>query len=89
VITSGVPPAGHIGQPYFFQVTTSGGQGLVTRWAIPVELIPGLDFQDNGILSGTPTAAAFGTWSVQVTAYDMCDPESQTVEQLYSITSGE
>jgi hypothetical protein len=24
-----------------------------------------------------------------VTAYDMCDPESQTVEQLYSITSGE
>ncbi len=89
VITSSPPPDGQIGQPYFFQATTSGGQGTVTRWAIPVEVIPGLEYLDDGILSGTPTAAASGTWSVRVSAYDMCDPESQVVEQLYSITIGE
>ena len=89
VITSEAPPNGQIGQPYFFQATTSGGQGTVTRWAIPVDFIPGLEYQENGILSGTPTAEALGTWYIQVTAYDMCDPESQTVGQLYSITIGE
>ena len=86
VITSGAPPAGHVGQPYFYQVTTSGGEEPISRWAIPAETIPGLEFQENGILSGTPLASAIGTWIVDVTVYDACPNEKALVNRTYELT---
>ncbi|MBK7672824.1 MAG: hypothetical protein IPJ24_15775 [bacterium] len=86
LITSGQPPNGRINQAYSFVPTTSGGEGQVTRWAIPVLPIPGLETQNNGTLSGTPTGAAYGTWDVRVTVYDQCDPEAQVVAQTYTIS---
>lgn len=86
VIASGAPPTGHFGQAYSFTPTTSGGQGQVTRWAIPTLPIPGLETLGNGTLAGTPTAQAIGTWEVRVTVYDQCDPEAQVVNQDYTLT---
>ncbi len=86
LITSGSPPDGAVGVAYHFQVTTSGGQGTVTRWVIPTEPIPGLEGLENGVLAGTPTAEAVGNWEVQVTAYDACAGEKQVVQQTYTIT---
>lgn len=86
VITSGPPPAGRVGQPYVFTVTTSGGQGQVTRWAIPQTPIPGLETQSGASLVGTPTAEAIGTWEVNVTVYDNCQPQGQVVNQTYTLT---
>lgn len=85
-ITSGAPPVGHIGQPYFYQVTTSGGQAPIARWAIPTETIPGLEYLENGILSGTPQAGAFGTWVVEVTVYDACAGTKQIINRTYELT---
>lgn len=85
-ITSGAPPTGRIGQPYFYQVTTSGGQAPIARWAIPTETIPGLEYQENGILSGTPLAEAFGTWVVEVTVYDACAGTKQIINRTYELT---
>ncbi len=86
VITSGAPPAGRFGQAYSFTPTTSGGQGQVTRWAIPTVAIPGLETLGSGTLAGTPTAQAIGTWEVRVTVYDQCEPEAQVVNQTYMLT---
>lgn len=85
-ITSGAPPSGRFGQAYSFTPTTSGGQGQVTRWAIPTVTIPGLETLGNGTLAGTPTAQAIGTWEVRVTVYDQCEPEAQVVNQTYMLT---
>lgn len=86
VITSGPPPVGHVNQSYSFTPTTSGGYGIVTRWAIPAEPIPGLSTQENGSLAGTPTAGAIGTWDVTVTVYDQCNPQSQIENRSYTLT---
>jgi hypothetical protein len=86
VITSGAPPTGRFGQAYSFTPTTSGGQGQVTRWAIPTVAIPGLETLGNGTLAGTPTAQAIGTWEVRVTVYDQCEPAAQVVNQDYTLT---
>ena len=89
LVSSGAPPDGTVGQSYFFQATATGGQGGLTLWAIPAETIPGLEYGDNGVLAGTPIAAALGTWNIQVTIYDHCEPEPQIVNQTYTITIGE
>ncbi len=89
MITSGAPPDGTVGQSYFFQATATDGQGGLTLWAIPTQTIPGLEYGDNGVLAGTPTSAALGTWDVDVTIYDQCEPEPQIMTQTYSITIGE
>ncbi|MDO9695195.1 MAG: hypothetical protein Q7W56_10710 [Candidatus Latescibacteria bacterium] len=89
VITSGQPPDGSIGQLYYFEPTTSGGQGTVTRWAIPTEPIPGLETLSSGVLTGTPTAEAAGSWEVRVTVYDSCPQGGQTVNRSYTIVIGE
>ena len=86
LITSGPPPDGRVNQSYHYQVTASGGQGAVTRWAIPTEPIPGLEGLENGVLTGTPTAEAVGSWEVRVTVYDACGADKQVVQQTHTIT---
>ncbi|MBK7702475.1 MAG: hypothetical protein IPI34_06030 [bacterium] len=85
VITSGQPPNGRVGQPYYFEPATSGGRGSVTRWAIPTVPIPGLETLSSGVLTGTPTAEAVGSWEVHVTVYDSCPEGAQTVNRDYTI----
>jgi len=84
-ITSGQPPDGRVGQFYSFNPTTSGGQGSVTRWAIPTVPIPGLQSPMSAGLFGTPTAEAVGSWEVRVTVYDSCPEGPQTVNRTYTI----
>ena len=85
-ITSGAPPTGRVGQPYFYQVTTSGGEGTVTRWAIPAEPIPGLGIRRTASCPERRPRRRFGTWSVQVTVYDACGAGKQTIVRTYDLT---
>lgn len=89
VITSGQPPNGRVGQPYHFEPATSGGQGSVTRWAIPTLPIPGLETLSSGVLTGTPAAGTAGSWEVRVTVYDSCPEGPQTVNRSYTIVIAE
>lgn len=82
VITSGAPPDGQVGVAYSYTLTTSGGEGPVTRWVTTPVPIPGLEVTESGTLVGTPTAAAIGTWEVNMTAYDSC-PEGTQVANLF------
>ncbi len=86
VITNGPPPQGRVGQPYSFAATTSGGFGLVTRWVVADEPIPGLNAETGSVLQGTPTAEAVGTWSVRIVTYDACPGDPQTISQSYTLT---
>jgi hypothetical protein len=74
------------GSPYAQQLLASGGV-VPYRWEIVSGLLPdGLSLDpDQGILSGTPSNAAIGTWSFSVRVRDSQIPAA-TSQRLLSIT---
>ena len=79
-ITSSYSSSGRTGQPFEFQVITSGGTAA-TRIAA-TNLPPGLTIDDmTGIISGTPTAD--GSFSVQLTATDGDKSTSETLQLTF------
>ena len=63
-------PGGTVGQAYSYQIQTSGGTPPVTFEVISGALPAGLFLDDNGLLSGTPSAV--GSSSFTVLAADSC-----------------
>jgi uncharacterized repeat protein (TIGR01451 family) len=62
--TSGLPPAGDVGQPYSFQYAATGDEAITL--SVSSGLPPGLILDATGLLSGTP--AASGTYAFTVVA---------------------
>jgi hypothetical protein len=84
-ITTAVLPDGLASNSYNQQLNASGGQQPYA-WSLTPGSLPlpaGLSLSTNGVLSGTPAAAAIGTnyFSVRVT-----DNQGNTVDQLLSLT---
>jgi hypothetical protein len=53
-------PVGVVGQPYSYQVKTSGGNPPYTFFVSSGGLPPGITMSESGLMSGTPTQA--GSW---------------------------
>ena len=67
-LTTSSVPAARVDQPYQTQLTASGGE-LPYTWSLGSGSLPsGLEFSDEGVLSGTPTK--YGTFSFVVTVQD-------------------
>ena len=65
-VTTASLPAGTIGTAYSAKLAASGGTGTLT-WSVTAGTLPaGLTLAGNGQLTGTPTAAARSTVTVQV-----------------------
>ena len=63
-IVTGALPAGGVGAPYGYQLSTSGG--AATSWAVIAgTLPPGLALDGSGAITGTPTQAASATFTVR------------------------
>ncbi len=77
-------PNGMVGNPYSFQFTSSGGLSPI-NWSCNFPP-PGLTFNMNGTLSGTPTQS--GTYTMQVSANDagFYPAMGQTATQTFTIT---
>lgn len=88
-LTGGAPPNATVGQFYSYSAMTSGGVGNVTIWVTTPQEIPGLEAIEGGILAGTPTAEAVGSWQVNVTAYDACPNGAQIANASYTLTIAE
>jgi hypothetical protein len=75
-------PTGVVGQGYNYQFVLQGGAGPY-QWSIkPVLLPPGLQFDNqNGRLTGTPTAAGYASLLLSVS--DNSSPKQQSVQQSY------
>jgi hypothetical protein len=83
-ITTTVLPYGMVSNFYNQQLSASGGQQPYS-WSLSpgsLPLPPGISLSNNGVLSGTPGAAAIGTnyFSVRVT-----DNLANTMDQLLSL----
>ncbi|HEY5196811.1 MAG TPA: putative Ig domain-containing protein [Solirubrobacteraceae bacterium] len=78
----GTPPAGEVGVAYSDQLTKSGGTGPFV-WTVSVGSLPaGLSLGGStGLISGTPSAAAASSFTIQVK-----DAGGQIVTQATSIT---
>lgn len=74
------------GVAYMYQMLASGGQGAKT-WTInnPLDLPEGLDFNNQGKLSGTPAAGSSGDYNLDITVSDSC-PEVQTDQGIFELT---
>ncbi|MCX6647727.1 MAG: putative Ig domain-containing protein [bacterium] len=71
---------------YLFQFLASGGEGSKT-WTInnPTELPSGLDFNNQGKLSGTPADGSASTYNLDITVSDSC-PEVQSDNGIFALT---
>jgi hypothetical protein len=80
-ITTAALPNGTIGTAYSQTLAATGGQTPYT-WALGTGTLPaGVTLSSAGVISGTPTAAATSTFSVQVT-----DAAKATAQKSLSIT---
>ena len=80
----GLPPGGTVGTAYSWGgCTVSGGTAPYT-WSETGALPPGLSFNGNGAVSGTPTTA--GSYTLTVTVTDSTAPTKQTNSQQITIT---
>ncbi|MDP2896332.1 MAG: putative Ig domain-containing protein [bacterium] len=86
VITTTTLPAGVEGQAYSETLQAQGGIPPY-RWTVVSSGLPdGLSLNPNtGVLSGTPTNAAIGTWAFNVQAEDSQSPP-YTDTQVFSLT---
>jgi len=64
-ISAGPTPSVCVGESYFYLITTNIAEGLI--WSIEGDLPPGLDFNFDGSISGTPTTGGSYTFVVEVT----------------------
>jgi len=68
--TTPAPSAGAVNLPYSFAFTATGGLKPLT-WSETGALPPGMDpFANTGLLSGTPTSAAAGSYPITVNVQD-------------------
>ncbi|KSV75928.1 hypothetical protein N185_15900 [Sinorhizobium sp. GW3] len=81
----GALPGGTVGSAYSQTISASGGLGTIS-YAVTVGSLPaGLSLDTgSGVISGTPSAAAFGTSNFTVTATSATSSSSSSVN--YSIT---
>jgi hypothetical protein len=75
--------SGTQGQPYSFQIQSSGGQFPVTYSIVSGSLPPGLHLSSSGLIAGTPTTA--GNYSFVIMANDSCSLGEQSVQQSFSL----
>lgn len=83
VTSSPMLPQGTEGQPYSYQVQTSGGVAPVSFSLAFGTLPPGLTLNPAGLISGLPTTA--GTYSFTVTAADSCSAGSQQAQGSFTL----
>jgi hypothetical protein len=81
VATPATPPLGDVGVPYSFTVAATGGKTPYTFAVTGGALPTGLTMSSAGAITGTPTAAVSGTFTVTVT-----DNIGQTDTESYTIT---
>jgi hypothetical protein len=77
-------PVAYVGTPYSANITASGGTGTLHYTVSSGTLPAGLALSSAGVLSGTPTAAYTGSFTVQIT--DDASPAS-TIRQAISVTT--
>ncbi len=84
-ITTSSPPDATVGAPYSAAMVATGANGPF-RWAIHPDILfpPGLALSQDGVLSGTPTAAGTYSYTLSVTA--TTDDGVLTVSARGSIT---
>lgn len=80
VITTGVLPPGTVGTFYSSSLGASGGNQPFTWTLTSGSLPPGLSLSSGGTISGTPTASASSSFTVQVS-----DSSGDTATQALSI----
>jgi hypothetical protein len=79
-ITTTTLPGGTVGQPYNQTLQASGGVGALT-WTLSAGSLPALlSLSPAGVISGTPTTAGTGTFTVRV-----ADTLNQAATQTLSI----
>ena len=67
IITTSALPGGTVGQPYSQTLEATGGIGTLT-WSLSGGSLPAmLTLSPDGVISGTPTAAATANFTVRVT----------------------
>ena len=78
-VTTSLPPDGRVGVSYSQTLAARGGDGsyswTITSGALPV----GLSLSAAGTISGTPTAAAAATFTVQVSSAGLTGTASLTI----------
>jgi hypothetical protein len=79
-------PAGTAGQPYNYQLQTTGGQAPVSFALTAGTLPPGLTLSASSLISGTPTTA--GTYNFTISAADSCTAGTQQVQRAFSLVIG-
>lgn len=81
VVTTTNLPNAVVGQSYSQQLQASGGTAPVGSWAVATGSLPsGLGLSQNGLISGTPTAAGTSTFTVRVR--DSSNPQQSVQQQL-------
>jgi hypothetical protein len=76
-------PAGTSGQPYTYQLQTSGGVAPVTFSLVEGSLPPGLSIGSTGLITGTTSVT--GTYTFMIRAADSCALAPQTVQKIFSL----
>ena len=74
------------GVAYLYQFLATGGHGVKT-WVInnPDELPDGLDFNNQGKLSGTPAVGSAGVYNLDISVNDSC-PDVQSDLGIFELT---
>ncbi|MBY0502798.1 MAG: Ig domain-containing protein [Bryobacteraceae bacterium] len=85
-LTGALPGSGQVGQPYRYSFAATGGTGPTTFVLDSGALPPGLTLNENGTLSGTPTAA--GTYLVKLKTTDANGASSQFTQVIVIGSTG-
>lgn len=91
IISTTTLPGGYVGAPYSQTLVAGGGDGAHV-WSLASGSLPaGLSLSPDGVISGTPTAAANGTFDVRVADSDdvtgFLDEDIQTLSIVISANS--